>query len=235
MLVLRVTRRQGLARLLAVSSLSQRGRATWHANGQDGPAPHDGSMDAFLVSTGVVAVAEIGDKTQLLALLLAARYRKPWPIIIGIFLATLANHGLAAWIGSLAAQWLGEDWLGGSTFKIILGVLFIAMAGWILIPDKADDDAANATGRGAFMATLIGFFLVEIGDKTQVATIALAANYHSVLLVAAGTTLGMMLANVPAVLLGEVAATKLPLGLVRTVAAIVFAILGVLGVIEGLR
>lgn len=190
-------------------------------------------MDAFLVSAGVVAVAEIGDKTQLLALLLAARYRQPVPIIFGILLATIANHALAAWFGTLLASWLGEGWLGGDTFKIILGLSFVAMAAWILVPDKADDEAANSSGRGAFLATLIAFFFVEMGDKTQVATVALAANYHSVLLVAAGTTVGMMLANVPAVLIGEAAATWLPLGLVRTVAAVVFAILGVIGVIDG--
>ena len=190
-------------------------------------------MDAFLVSAGVVAVAEIGDKTQLLALLLAARYRKPVPIIFGVLFSTLANHALAAWMGTLLASWLGEGWLGGDTFKIILGVLFIAMAAWILVPDKADDDAPGSTGHGAFVATLIAFFLVEIGDKTQVATIALAANYHSVLWVTAGTTAGMMLANVPAILLGEVAATRLPLGLVRTVAAVVFILLGIAGVVDG--
>ena len=184
-------------------------------------------MEAFLVSTGVVAIAEIGDKTQLLALILAARYCKPVPIILGIFVATMANHALAAWLGAMAAGWLGPD-----TLRWILGLSFLAMAGWALIPDKADDGPRACRQGGAFLATLVAFFLVEIGDKTQIATVALAARFHDLVLVTAGTTLGMMIANVPAVLLGDVVAKKAPLKLVRTVAASIFAVLGILALLD---
>ena len=181
-------------------------------------------MEAFLISTGVVAIAEIGDKTQLLALVLAARFRRPLPIIFGIFLATLANHGLAAWIGVMVATWIGGDML-----RWILGLSFLAMAAWILVPDKVDEDEASTARRfGPFLATLIAFFLVEIGDKTQIATVALSAKFNDLILVTAGTTLGMMLANVPAVLLGDAAATKVPLKLVHGTAAAIFAVMGVL-------
>lgn len=181
-------------------------------------------MEAFLVSTGIVALAEIGDKTQLLSLMLAARYRKPAPIIAGIFVATIVNHLLASALGALITNWLGPD-----VMRWVLGVSFIAMAIWILVPDKIDDDEASATGRmGVFATTVIAFFLAEMGDKTQIATVALAAKYSSVMLVALGTTFGMMLANVPAVLLGEVAAKKLPIHLVHGVAALIFAVIGVL-------
>lgn len=179
-------------------------------------------MEAFLVSTGVVALAEIGDKTQLLAIVLAARYRQALPIIFGILLATLANHALAAALGTAVAAWLGPD-----TLRWVLGIGFIAMAAWILVPDKADDGPAAASRAGAFLATLVAFFLVEIGDKTQIATIALAARFDDVLVVTLGTTTGMMLANVPAVLLGDVAAHKIPLRIVRPVAAGIFVALGV--------
>jgi putative Ca2+/H+ antiporter (TMEM165/GDT1 family) len=180
-------------------------------------------MESLFVSTGVVAVAEIGDKTQLLALILAARYRKPVPIILGILVATLVNHGLAAWLGALAASWVGPD-----TMRWILSASFIAMAGWCLIPDKAED-APKAVGKaGAFVATLVAFFLVEIGDKTQIATVALAARFHDLILVTAGTTLGMMLVNVPAVLCGEGIARLAPLKLIRILAAASFAILGIM-------
>ncbi len=191
-------------------------------------------MDAFLVSTGVVAIAEIGDKTQLLALLLAARFRKPWPILLGIFLATIANHAIAAEAGVLAAQWLGDNWMGSQTFKIVLGVSFIIMAGWALIPDKADDAAPDSHKYGAFLTTLIAFFIIEMGDKTQVATIGLAAHYGTFLFVAAGTTIGMMLANAPVVFIGEAAASRLPLNLIRMIAALSFAVLGLYGVLDGL-
>ncbi|CAA7615114.1 TMEM165/GDT1 family protein [Magnetospirillum sp. UT-4] len=180
-------------------------------------------MDSLLVSTAVVAVAEIGDKTQLLALCLAARFRRPVPVILGILVATVANHALAAWVGVLIAQWLG-----GELLRWILGLSFLAMAGWMLVPDKADEDAACGSRFGPFLATLVAFFLVEIGDKTQVATIALSARFNDLVLVTAGTTLGMMLANVPAVLLGEVAATRVPLKLVHGAAALIFAVMGVL-------
>ena len=180
-------------------------------------------LEALLVSTGVVAIAEIGDKTQLLALVLAARFRKPVPIILGILVATLANHALA---GALGAWIIGL--LGPSVMRWVLGVSFLAMAAWALVPDKLEDEGERKTDRyGAFLATLVAFFLVEIGDKTQVATVALAARYDLLAVVVAGTTLGMMIANVPAVLLGEVAATKIPLKLVRGIAAAIFAVLGV--------
>ncbi|MCC7167344.1 MAG: TMEM165/GDT1 family protein [Rhodospirillales bacterium] len=180
-------------------------------------------MDAFFISTLVVAIAEIGDKTQLLALVLAARFRRPWPIIWGILVATLANHGLAALAGSWVSHLVPGDWL-----RWLVGLSFIAMGAWILVPDKVDDGAEKNGQRGAFLATLISFFLVEIGDKTQIATVALAARFDSIFVVTAGTTLGMMLANVPAVYLGEVAATRIPLKLVRSVAAVIFAVLGLM-------
>ena len=182
------------------------------------------ALQALLVSTGVVALAEIGDKTQLLALVLAAKYRKPVPIILGIFVATLLNHALAGVVGAWVAAAVGPD-----AMRWILGVSFIAMAAWILVPDKVDDGEAAASPRhGVFLATLVAFFLLEMGDKTQIATVALAAQYASLWAVVAGTTLGMMIANVPAVLLGEVAATKLPMRLVRGIAAALFLLLGVL-------
>lgn len=178
-------------------------------------------MEAFLVSTGLVALAEIGDKTQLLAIMLAARFRRPVPIILGILAATIANHGLAAGLGVLIAQWLS-----GPLFRAVVGLGFLAMAGWALIPDKEDEGAAAATAGGVFLTTLVAFFLVEIGDKTQIATTLLAARFHTLVLVTAGTTLGMMLANVPAVLLGEVATKIVPLRYVRLGAAAVFALIG---------
>jgi putative Ca2+/H+ antiporter (TMEM165/GDT1 family) len=178
-------------------------------------------MEALFVSTALVAVAEIGDKTQLLALMLAARYRKPWPIVLGILCATLANHALAAWIGAAVAAWIGTD-----AMRWILGGTFIVMAGWCLIPDKADDGPQAARQAGAFFATLIAFFIVEIGDKTQIATVALAARFNSLVAVTAGTTVGMMLANVPVVLFGDAIARRLPLRIVRGVAAALFVALG---------
>jgi putative Ca2+/H+ antiporter (TMEM165/GDT1 family) len=178
-------------------------------------------MEAFFVSAAVVALAEIGDKTQLLALMLAARYRKPVPIILGILLATLANHALAAWAGAEVAAWVGAD-----TMRWILGTAFIVMAGWCLIPDKADDGPRAARQAGAFLATLVAFFIVEIGDKTQIATVALAARFNSLVLVTAGTTIGMLLANAPVVLFGDAIAKRLPLKIVRAVAALLFLALG---------
>lgn len=179
-------------------------------------------MEAWLVSTGVVALAEIGDKTQLLALVLAARYRKPVPIILGILVATIANHAIAGFLGAWIASALGEQIL-----RWILGVSFIAMAVWILIPDKLDEQEDRPARYGVFVTVLIAFFLVEMGDKTQIATVALAAHYESLSAVVIGTTLGMMIANVPAVYLGEVAARKLPMRLVHGVVAGVFLILGI--------
>ena len=180
-------------------------------------------MEAFLVSTGAVAIAEIGDKTQLLALVLAARFRKPLPIIAGILVATLANHGLAALFGVIVADWLGPDLL-----RWALGLSFLAMAAWIMVPDKEDEDGAPRSRFGPFITTTVAFFLVEIGDKTQIATVALAARFDDLLMVTAGTTLGMMLANVPAVLAGRTAALRLSMKLIHGAAAAVFALLGVL-------
>jgi putative Ca2+/H+ antiporter (TMEM165/GDT1 family) len=181
-------------------------------------------MEAFLISTGVVALAEIGDKTQLLALVLAAKFRKPVPIILGILAATLVNHAMAG----AAGAWISAA-IGPVAMRWILGISFIAMAAWTLIPDKLDDDGDRdkAPRFGVFGTTLVAFFLLEMGDKTQIATVALAAKYSSLVAVVAGTTLGMMLANVPAVLLGEVAAKKLPMKVVHRTAAGIFFVLGV--------
>ncbi|HEX5264299.1 MAG TPA: TMEM165/GDT1 family protein [Phenylobacterium sp.] len=179
-------------------------------------------LEPFFTSTAVVAIGEIGDKTQLLAIVLAAKFRKPVPIILGIFCATVLNHLVAASLGYYVSAWLS-----GQIFRIVVGVAFIAMAGWALIPDKMDDEL-KAIGRGGiFLTTLITFFLVEIGDKTQIATSLLAARYHQILLIAAGTTLGMMIADVPAVLLGEAATKVVPLKYVRMAAAAIFAVIGV--------
>ena len=178
-------------------------------------------MEAFLVSTGIVALAEIGDKTQLLAFLLAAKFRKPVPIIIGILIATLANHGFAGAVGAWVTTLLGPE-----TLRWVLGVSFIAMAIWTLVPDKLDEDDAKLAQLGVFGTTLVAFFLAEMGDKTQIATIALAAQYQSLAMVVAGTTLGMMLANVPAVILGDRIANRIPVRLVHGIAAAIFAVLG---------
>lgn len=179
---------------------------------------------------GVVAVGEIGDKTQLLAIVLVAKFRKPWPIIAGILGATILNHLAAASLGYLVA-----DWLSGVGFRLAVGVAFLAMAGWTLIPDKADDEEKLRTRGGVFLTTLISFFIVEIGDKTQIATSLLAARYHQIGLVAAGTTLGMLIADVPAVLLGEAATKVVPLKYVRIAAAILFALIGAWVVLSALK
>jgi putative Ca2+/H+ antiporter (TMEM165/GDT1 family) len=186
-------------------------------------------MEAFLVSTGIVALAEIGDKTQLLSLLLAARFRKPIPIILGILVATLANHAMAGAVGSWITQMLGPE-----TLRWILGVGFILMAGWMLIPDKLDaEEQPRAANRllGVFGTTVLVFFLAEMGDKTQIATVALAAQFDAIIAVVLGTTLGMMIANVPAVILGERFAGRLPVQLVHRIAAAIFLILGILALI----
>jgi putative Ca2+/H+ antiporter (TMEM165/GDT1 family) len=186
-------------------------------------------MEAFLISAGVVALAEIGDKTQLLALVLAARYRKPVPIVLGILVATLLNHALAGTVGAMLARLVDPQ-----VMRWILGLSFVAMAAWMLIPDKLDDgEQAKPPRLGVFATTLCAFFLLEMGDKTQIATVALAAKYPQLAAVVAGTTFGMMIANVPAVLLGEVAATKLPLRIVHGVCAAVFAVIGVLVLLDG--
>ena len=180
-------------------------------------------MEAFLVSTGIVALAEMGDKTQLLSLLLAAKFRRPVPIILAILVATLLNHGLAGELGHWITALVGKDVL-----RWVLGLSFLAMAAWTLIPDKLDDVDARPARLGVFGATLVAFFLAEMGDKTQIATIALAAKYSSLYAVVAGTTLGMMIANVPAVLLGSRITKAVPLKLVHAIAAAIFAVLGVL-------
>jgi putative Ca2+/H+ antiporter (TMEM165/GDT1 family) len=179
-------------------------------------------MEAFLISTGIVALAEIGDKTQLLAFILAAKFRKPVPIILGILLATLVNHGFAGALGSFITSLMGPN-----TLRWVLGLSFIGMAIWTLIPDKFDEDEAKFARFGVFGTTLVAFFLAEMGDKTQVATLALAAQYNAIVSVVIGTTLGMMIANVPAVLLGDRIANRMPVRLVHTIAAAIFAILGV--------
>jgi Ca2+/H+ antiporter, TMEM165/GDT1 family len=179
-------------------------------------------LDAFLISAGVVALAEVGDKTQLLAFLLAAKFRKPLPIILGILVATLLNHGLAGALGAWITSLLSPELL-----RWVLGLSFLAMAVWILIPDKLDESDARLVRFGVFGTTLVAFFLAEMGDKTQIATVALAAQYGDFLWVVAGTTLGMMIANVPAVYLGERIAHRVPVNLVHGIAAVIFAVLGV--------
>ena len=179
-------------------------------------------MEAFLVSTGVVALAEIGDKTQLLAFMLAAKFRRPLPIVLGILAATLANHAFAGALGGWMTSLLGPD-----TLRWLLGLSFIGMAIWSLFPDKIDERDAHPARYGVFGTTLVAFFLAEMGDKTQVATVALAAQYQAIVLVVAGTTLGMMIANVPAVFLGERFAHRMPVRLVHGIAAAIFAALGI--------
>ena len=180
-------------------------------------------IEALLVSTGVVALAEIGDKTQLLALLLAARFRKPWPIVAGILVATLLNHALAGLLGA----WI-TSWLSPGVLRWVLGVSFLAMAAWTLIPDQIEDDEAQLASRlGVFGATFVSFFLAEMGDKTQIATVAMAAQYAQVLAVVAGTTLGMLIANVPVVFVGDRLAQRIPMQWVHRAAAALFALLGV--------
>lgn len=180
-------------------------------------------MEAFLISTGIVALAEMGDKTQLLSLVLATRFRKPWPVVWGILVATLANHALAgaagAWVTTL---------LGPTALRWLLGISFALMAAWMLVPDKIDD--ANAPTRprfGVFATTLLVFFLAEMGDKTQVATVMLAAQYNALIAVVAGTTLGMMVANVPVVWWGERAMRNVPIRLVHRLSAAVFSVLAI--------
>ena len=182
-------------------------------------------MEAFFVSTGIVALGEMGDKTQLLALLLAARFRKPLPIIAGILVATLANHALAGWLGGWIAGLMGPQLL-----RWVIGGSFLAMAVWMMVPDRLDEAEAAGSGQryGIFGTTALAFFLAEMGDKTQIATVALAARYPDLLAVVAGTTLGMMLANVPAVLFGDRVVTWVPLAWVHRPCAVVFVVLGVL-------
>jgi len=180
------------------------------------------SLHALLVSTGTVALAEIGDKTQLLALLLAARYRKPWPIALGILAATLVNHAVSAWLGAELTEWLSPDVL-----RWAVAASFLAVALWTLKPDTLEDEADNLPAHGAFLATTVAFFLAEIGDKTQVATVLLATKYEPLWQVIAGTTIGMLLANLPVVWLGHRFADRLPLKLARGMASVVFLALAV--------
>ena len=180
-------------------------------------------MEALFVSTGVVALAEIGDKTQLLAFILAARFKKPLPIILGILVATLVNHGLAGALGA----WITTS-VSPGILRWVLGISFIGMAFWTMIPDKIEEEETRvATRFGIFGATLITFFLAEMGDKTQLATVALAAHYGTPLMVVIGTTLGMLIADVPAVFVGDKLADKIPMKLVHSIAAAIFALLGV--------
>jgi len=179
-------------------------------------------MEAFLVSTGIVALAEMGDKTQLLALILAARFKKPWPIVAGILVATLVNHALAGAAGAWITTLIGPQML-----RWILGVSFLAMAAWMLVPDKIEADEDGKPPRfGVFFTTVLVFFLAEMGDKTQIATVMLAARYDAIVSVVAGTTLGMMLANAPVVWLGERVTRLVPLRAVHIVSALIFAGLG---------
>jgi len=178
-------------------------------------------MEAFLTSTALVALAEVGDKTQLLAIVLATRFKRPVPIILGILAATLANHALAAIVGSQASALLQAGW-----FQILVALSFVAMGLWTLIPDKLDEDEQPNRRGSAFVVTLVSFFLVEMGDKTQLATVALGARFPNLAAVIAGTTLGMMIANVPAVLFGNALIKRVPMTLVRMLAALVFVAIG---------
>jgi Ca2+/H+ antiporter, TMEM165/GDT1 family len=184
-------------------------------------------MEAFLISLTSVATAEMGDRTQLLALVLAARFRKPWPIAAGVLCATLANHALAGLVGA----WVGKQ-LTPARLDIMVGVSMIAMALWTLKPDKLDEEQSNVTGAGAFVATVIAFFIAEIGDKTQIATIALAAAYPNLVTVVCGTTCGMLAANVPVIFLGHAFAHRLPLKAIHYAASALFLVIGVIFVVR---
>ncbi len=186
-------------------------------------------MEAFLVSVTTIATAEMGDRTQLLSLVLAARYRKPAPIVAGILCATLLNHAAAAWVGAWFGSLLKPSWL-----LLVVGTSMIGMALWTLKPDQLSGDTASISTAGAFIATLGSFFVAEIGDKTQIATLALAASYPGTMTVIAGTTCGMMIANVPVVILGQRFADRLPLNAIRYAAAILFVVLGMLFLVRGL-
>jgi len=213
--------------MLRVSKWACQCRATIDSEAAAAPVvgrTEKNKMEAFLVSTGLVALAEIGDKTQLLAFLLAARFRKPLPICLGILIATLVNHAFAGALGA----WITAQ-VSPHTMRWVLGIGFLAMAGWTLIPDKIDE-ATEGGGKlklGVLGTTIVAFFMAEMGDKTQIATIALAARFHDLIAVVAGTTLGMMIANVPAVFIGDRLAGKIPVRLVHGIAAVIFAVIGV--------
>ncbi len=179
-------------------------------------------MEALISSTVAVALAEIGDKTQLLTLFLISRYRKPWPIVAGILLATLVNHGLSAWLGSWVASFIPQQWL-----PFIVAASFIAVGLWLLVPDKDEDEGDRFAQYGAFVASLVLFFLAEIGDKTQIATVILAAKYTATVQVVLGTTLGMLLANVPVILAGQWIMARIPLAAARKMAFLLFMLLAV--------
>lgn len=185
-------------------------------------------MEAFLTSCLSVSLAEIGDKTQLLTLLLIARYPKPWSIALGILVATLVNHGLSAWLGEWIAAYIPQHWL-----PWLIGCSFIALGAWILIPDKEDDETANYASFGAFIMTMILFFLAEIGDKTQIATVVLAAKYHAFLAVLAGTTIGMMIANVPVLIFGQRIMTIIPANITRKASFALFVLVGLATIVIG--
>lgn len=198
------------------------GSASFTIGSNNNSHPKEPVVSVLAISITTVALAEIGDKTQLLSLMLASRYRKPIPIILAIFAATVANHALAALLGVVVA-----DYLTPQILKWVLVISFIAMALWILVPDKLDDEE-TLSNRGPFIASFIAFFVAEIGDKTQVATTMLGAKYHDALMwVVLGTTIGMLLANVPVVLIGKLSADKMPLGLIRKVTAALFVVLAV--------
>lgn len=217
------TRRMSPGETFGTQTTTRAGADVLRAIASVPPQPAGVPMEALAVSTAAVAIAEIGDKTQLLSLILAAKYRRPWPICLGILVATLANHALAGAFGALVA-----DWLSPEVLKWIVVASFLAVAAWTLVPDKADDDdAAKGVGHGVLVATIIAFFIAEMGDKTQVATVVLAAQYSPLWQIVAGTTLGMLLANVPVVVLGAKFAERLPLRAARIGAAILFAVLAV--------
>ena len=184
-------------------------------------------METFIISALLVALAEVGDRTQLLTVLLASRYHRPLPIIAGVFVATLANHALAATAGYYIASVLNAQW-----FRYLIGGSFIVMAAWVLVPDKEPSSAQKATHWGVFLTTVVTFFLVEMGDKTQIATAALAARFHNVVLVAAGTTTGMMIANIPAAFFGQAITRIVPVALLRYISAAIYAVLGILSLAE---
>lgn len=209
------------ARPMAPCFPSGLGGGVWCRWNSHPPGPET-ILEPFLTSTAVVALAEIGDKTQLLAILLATRFKRPLPIVAGILVATLANHFLAALVGQQAAALLQGDW-----FRYLIAASFIAMAAWTLVPDKIDDLEDKPARFGPFVTTTIAFFLVEMGDKTQIATVALGARFAEVGWVTAGTTLGMMLANVPAVYLGNELVKRVPMKTVRIVAALLFLAIGI--------
>ena len=184
-------------------------------------------LEDFGLSALLVALAEMGDRTQLLTIMLAARFRRPLPIIAGVLVATLANHALAAMAGYYVSSFLDAPW-----FRYLIGASFIVMAGWVLIPDKESDEGEKTSHRGVFLTTLIAFFLVEMGDKTQIATAALAARFSSIWIVTAGTTTGMLLANVPAAYFGHAITRVVPLAAMRYISAGVYAVLGVASLLE---